>query len=434
MKKPQKTLLALALALLLTLGAGLTLVALRRPKAVPAPPAEGLTIWGWDYTIRDAFEEYRLSHPNIELNFVYVPANDYENRLKLALATGEALPDICILQSEIRRELLSLDIWENLEQAPYGMQREELLEYSIPTVEGPDGSLRAVPYDVSASGIAYRRSLARATIQTDDPIQVAVTFNSWADLLSKGAAIQAERPDFFLFASAEDAAVILYGQTNEPYIRQNAMVNPHRFYNYFQVLTALRDAKLVDKLAQWSPSWYNSFREENYLFYPCPLWLPQRGVFGDGDGAWGYAVPPSGSFDWGGTAWAIPKDGKNKTLAWDFTRAMLLSKAGAIYNKNKENGVFISYKPAYEMEGYKVLTYPDFGSQDIGQIYFDKLLPGVQARQAGEHDSVVQSAYRAAVARIVNEPTLTTGEVYAGFLQTIAQALPDVALGEKEAP
>ena len=389
-----------------------------------------LTVWGWDKSIEEAFEQYQLSHPNVHMNFVYVSSQDYVSRLKLALAASEPLPDICILSSNYRKEFLSMDIWEKLEEDPYALERSFLLEHSINGVTDQDGDIVAVPYELSAAGVAFRNSLAKKVIGTDNPSQVSVIFHSWADILSKGLRIKQEYgDDFYMFTGLEDAATILYGQTSQAYIMDNTLIEPQRFFNYFKVLTSLRDNQLADSIQQWSPEWYNSFLVETYFFYPSALWLTEQGVFGLGEGdEWSYTVPPSGSFDWGGTAWAIPKTSKNKELAWDFTKTMLLSQAGAIYNKEKANGVFINYKPAYDQENYCNMYHMDFGNQNIGRFYFENILPSMNMRPLSQYDSRVKSAYLFVVNVIQNDREINAHEAYDLLIKLIQESIPDITL------
>lgn len=384
-----------------------------------------LTIWGWDETIPEAFSEYQLSHPQTSLNYVHVEKKEYLDKLKLSLALQQPLPDICILENEMLDNFIQTDLFEDLTQEPYNLKEDELLENRLAEVKTKEGGIWGVPAIPGSSGIAYNRKLAKQFLNTEDPNQVAVVFNSWADVISKGQSLMHQQKNFAMFSSLEDPAVILYGQSIKPYIKDQKMSNPYQFLNYFRILEELRDTHLVKNYQQYSPKWLNSFQEGEVFFYPCPLWMIHLGVFA-GEESFGFTVPPSGSYQWGGTIWAIPKSSLNKDLAWDFMHSILLTPAGAMYNKNKENGTFISYKQAYAMEGYKDLYLDNFENQNIGKLYFNQILPSMDHYEQGENSSVVRSIYLEVVKAMSQMEDLDAFEAFDLFLSRIQEQLPQV--------
>lgn len=388
-----------------------------------------LTVWGWDETIPSAFEEYQLSHPDVTMNFIYVEKNEYANKLKLSLALHEPLPDICILENEMLDEFISEDLFVDLTLPKYGLDEQDILENRLTEVRNKTGGLWGVPATPGSSGIAYNRALAMEFLNTDDPNQVSVVYNSWADVISKGKSFVKLNPDKAMFASLEDAAVILYGQSKEAYITNDTMHQSYKFLNYFSILEALRDEGLVKNYQQYSPQWLNSFQSDEIFFYPCPLWLIHLGVF-ESEQTWGYTVPPSGSYQWGGTIWAIPNSSINQELAWDFMQTILLSPAGAMYNKNKDNGTFISYRNAYEMDGYRDLFIDDFGNQNIGQLYFDQILPSMTDYQQNDNAAVIRAIYIDVVRAMAQIQTMDANLAYDMFMRQLMVAMPNLKVIE----
>ncbi|WP_182425746.1 ABC transporter substrate-binding protein [Dielma fastidiosa] len=382
-----------------------------------------LTVWGWDETIPDAFDQYQLSHPKASMNYVYVEKNEYLNKLKLSLALQEPLPDICILENEMLDDFIHSDLFEDLSKQPYSLKESEILENRYAEVRTQDDGIWGVPAIPGSSGVAYNRSLALEFLNTDDPGQVAVVFNSWADVISKGQRFVEEHEGKAMFASLEDAAVMVYGQSIEPYIKNQQLLEPYKFMNYFSILAAMRDAKLVKDYQQYSPQWLNSFKYDEIFFYPCPLWIINLGVF-DSEQSWGYTVPPSGSYQWGGTIWAIPKSSVNKAMAWDFMKTVLLTPAGAMYNKNKENGTFISYRKAYETAGYRDLILENFDNQNIGKLYFNQILPSMADYQQGENANVIRDVYLEVVRAMSQVKEMDASTAYQLFIQRLKDRLP----------
>ena len=400
-------------------------------KPIQKPQKQVLTIWGWDESIVDAFYEYQKANPNVDIDFIYVNEYEYKDRINLALATGQPLPDICVLSNGDSKELLNLDIWENLEHEPYNLNRDLLLDSSISFATNSNDDVVAIPYEVSVAGIAYRNDYAKRVLKTDNPSQISVMFYSWADVLSKGSFIKQQHPDFYMFSCLQDVATILYGQANTCYIEDNTLIKASSFYNYFKILEELRYKDLVGDIIQWSPEWYESFVTEEYLFYPVALWLAQQGVFGAGNGGeWSMSVPPSGSFNWGGTVWAIPKNSNQKKLAWDFTESLLLSQAGAWYNKNKENGVLINYKPTYQHEEYQNMYHQDFGEQNIGRFYFENLLPSFKQYPISDYDTILKKVFFEVVNQMIYDENINCDQAFALFKKNIKNEIPLLIIKE----
>lgn len=413
--------------LLLTLTLALFLYgAFSAPRMTPEPSQkEVITVWGWDDFLPDAFAEYQKSHPDIALNYTVVEKSEYLQRFKLALALNQPLPDICILESETLDGINGAELFLDLEASPYFLPRQEVLEFRLAQFENELGHLWAVPATLSASGVAYNRTVAQAFLATEDPVQVGIVFSSWADVISKGMKFKEQFPDRAMFASLEDAAVMLFGQSRTPYIQNNTLLQPYRFLNAFQILDALQEAGLVFSLQQYSPQWMNSLETDQVFFYPCSLWLMSMGIFHTGQ-AWGFTRAPSGSYAWGGTVWAIPKTSTHAATAWEFMQTVLLSPSGAAYAKNHGTGTLISYSPAYNEEGYSDLIMEDFGGQNIGKMYLDQIFPEVQTRPAGENEALLKEVYLQTVRAMIGMPEMNGEQAYALFLERLHQRLPDL--------
>mgnify|MGYP004537009689 FL=1 len=388
-----------------------------------------LTIWGYDNYILDAFSEYQIKHPNLKLNFIKVDESEYFNKLKQAIALNEPLPDICILDSGSIAGIDGGELFVDLEKEPYAINRKNVIEYSLAQYENNHGHLWAVPATLSASGVVYNRNIASHMLGSDDPYQVSVVFSSWADVISKGHSYCANNPEHYIFANLQDPAIIMFGQSKEAYIQNNKLLEPYRFANYFKILYSLKTHELTANYQLGSPGWYDSLKRDEVFFYPCSLNMISRGVFDSGT-SFGFTRSPSGSYSWGGTVWAIPQKSRYIDEAWDFLKTMLLSPSGAMYAKNYGNGTFISYLPAYELEGYKSLPVKEFNNQDVGEIYFDYIYPQIEELPYSQYQSVIYDVYLEVVLAMMMDDTLDADESYALFIQRVKEELPQVDLSE----
>lgn len=389
-----------------------------------------ITVWGWDDDVINAFKEYIKDRNDVEIEFIYVSHSSFVDRLKTAMVTSTDLPDICILNDDYIKNLINVDMWVKLEEEPYNLNKNEIIETSLPMVTNRDGDVVAIPHELGISGVSYRKSLMKKVIGSDDKTDVREAFRQWNDVIEKGKEMKNSfNRDFYMFASASDVGSILINQTNDLYVKDNKLVDPKKYLEYFKILTDLRDSKLIGKSQQWSPDWYDSFKEESCLFYPWSMWMPRYGVFGiDGKNDWGIATAPGGSYNTGTTAWAILKSSENKELAWEFMKYFLLSYDGAEYNKIKGKGVFINYKPAYEVDGYIDLYHENFGTENIGKACFDDLIIDSYQRQFSEYDIEVNEAFFKTIEGIIRDENLTAEKAYYYFISLLKESLPQIKI------
>lgn len=388
-----------------------------------------LTIWAYDDYILDAFNEYQVKHPELRLNYIKVDKSEYFNKLKLAIALNEPLPDICILNDASISNVDMGDVFVDLEVEPYLVDRKNIIEYRLAQFENDKGHLWAIPANLSASGVVYNRNIANMMIGSKDPYQVSVVFNSWADVISKGQTFCNENKDKYIFANLQDPAIIMFGQSKEAYIQNDKLLKPYRFANYFKILYALKSRGLVANYQLSSPSWYESLSKDEIFLYPCSINMIGQKVFDSGT-SFGFTRSPSGSYSWGGTFWAIPKTSKYKKEAWDFLSAMLLSTSGALFAKNYENGNYISYLPAYDKNDYKSLIVKEFDNQNIGEIYFDHIYPQISELPYSQYQSILFDVYLDAVLAMMMDDSLDDKASYKLFIERLCKELPRLDIEE----
>lgn len=101
-----------------------------------------------------------------------------------------------------------------------------------------------------------------------------------------------------------------------------------------------------------------------------------------------------------------------------------------MYNKNKENGTFISYQKAYEIDGYRDLFIDDFGNQNIGQYYFDEILPSMRDYQQSENSSQLRAIYIDVVQAMAQIDDMDAKQAYDLFLNELFATMPNLKVVE----
>lgn len=348
-----------------------------------------VTLWTWVSEFPNMTEEFNKKYPNIKIKVVNVASEDMVTKLQTTIASGGELPDVVQIERTEKPLIYAMDILDNLEQPPYNADRSLIFDYDQVSFS-KDGHLVSIPLDISVTGLAYIKDLTKQYFGTDDPEQLEALFPDWDTFIEKGKeVVAASGGEVKMLASLADAYIFVKGQRSGPFFDGDKL-NSDVLEEVMTELVRLRDSGIVDVLDQWSPAWQASFAQDKYVFYPSAAWVPMY-VIGPNDPSetprWGLMAAPEGGLIWGGSSLGIPKDAKNKELAWKWIEFGFLSQEGA--EAMKLDGVFTHYKPAYDDPEFTSLTWPNFGDQDIGEKFFKDINEQTTDISENEHDVVL---------------------------------------------
>ncbi|AGA59396.1 MAG: ABC transporter substrate-binding protein [Thermobacillus sp.] len=326
-------------------------------------------LWTWEPEHPIALEAFYRKYPGIKLKRVEVAAEDVPKKLQTTIASGGELPDVIRIERGQKAKIFDMDILQNLEAVPFNADLSVLFEYDIAAFS-MNGHMVAIPDDMSVSGIAYIKELAREHFGTDNPEEMEKLLPDWNTFIAKGQeVVQKSGGKVLMFPSLGGVWDILKGQRSEPFFDGDTM-NTDVVRERVALLVKFRDSGIVGKLDQWTPAWNASFATSDYMFAVSPVWMPQY-VIGPNDPAddrWALMVAPGGGFIRGGSSHGIPKGAKNAELAWKWIEFTSMSQEGA--EAQKTDGVYTHYKPAYEDPEFTKWNWRNFGNQDIGKKFF----------------------------------------------------------------
>jgi len=397
----------------------------------PADYSGKVTIWGWGdaNNMNKYIEAFNKTYPNVEVS--YLQTADYLKKLQVAVAANTELPDIVFLQRNDRGHIINMNILENLDAPPYNFNRADVFEGDLAEMTDAEGHVVAIPYDMSISGLAYRRDMAREFLGTDDPEELESMFRTWEDFIAKGKEVyQRSGGKKYMFASVIDLKDIFFNQNPKPFVVDNKLQVKEVLLPAFELMQKFRDNHVVDDMKGWSPAWMASFAQGNHIFYVCPLWFPKYVLEPndpEGKGRWGLMVPVEGGFVNGGTAWGISKQSKNKEAAWEFLKFVLLSREGAELSKEVD-GFFTHYKPSYDNDDYYNYKDPMFGDQEIGKKFFVDVQNRLVVKQISPYDSLVHSITDTLLDAIVADRNMTAQDLADEFVKEFRSKAPEVEI------
>lgn len=366
-----------------------------------------ITHWVWgDYEQKGA-SDFNKYYPNIKVNYVFIPQDEYTTKLQTAVASGLDLPDVVNLEMTPRAMFLDFDAWERLDAEPYNLNKDELAPFSVPLITNPRGEITSVQIDNCVGGYVYNRELAKKYCGTDDPAEMEKLLPTLDSLveLSKKVATDSNGQEF-LYSGVDDAFMAAFGlYTTDPMVTDGKLTLDSSFLPAYEFCAKLVANNAVNKYMQWTPAWNTAFSQNNIMFYPGPSWYISFVVKAndpDSVGKYGFMTPPGGGFSWGGTSYSIPKSisPEQKKLAWTYIKWFTMSVEG---NRNFVTAQHTPtlYLPSFETDMYSNMTDPYFAGQDV----MAKLLeisqnPKTSVRPMTKYDSRIMEVHNQVLRQI----------------------------------
>lgn len=388
-----------------------------------------ITMWGWNAgDIEKIFTAYKeATGANAALEYVTVQQEESFQKLQTTISAGLDLPDIVPSEVNQRGTMLSLDIWEDLSAEPYNFDEKQIFEYQVPLCSNEAGALCALPWDVSTAGLAYKRDMAKEYLGTDDPDEIAALFPTWEDFLEKGKEVKEKSGGkVFMFASLTNVKQILDGQNPQPIVKDGTL-DMTSIEETLGWMVKFRDAGIVDNILESSTAYSASYADKLHIFYPCAGWSPNyviRPNDPEGAGNWGLTIPPKGCFSWGGSAFMIPKEAKNKDAAYDFI-SWLNTEEGTRSQRDVVN-YSTSNVDAYKDPEFSALYDEWFGGQNIGELLFNKAMDSIQVRPVSTYDVTVMEVWSMVTEAVNSDKSIDFNGAYEMFKNEIHTLAPEL--------
>lgn len=398
------------------------------PEKKPADFSGTVSVWGWDEnSLKTLAGEFNKAYVNVKIDYLQVGGGDYQTKVQTTAAAGMDLADILWQGMDSRGILYTLDIWEDLTQAPYNFDKSSIMDYAVPLVSNAKGQVVGIPWDFSIGGLCYNKVAAKEFLGTDDPKAIQDMFPTWDAIIEKGKEVAAKKG--FMFANIADVQHLTAGLYPDPVI-DGTTADLSSYKTQIELLAKIRDAGIVDKIDEWTPGWGETFIKNKHVFYPMPMWGPTYILASydkDASDKYGLITPPGGGFVWGGTAWGISNTSKNKELAWEFTKWSLLSDEGSKINKEKV-GYFPHLKKAYDDPEFTKYTNKFFGNQDIGDVFFKQIAPITKTRPISKYDQLLQESLNIVMKALQMDSKFTAETAFAKFTEELKAKAPELQI------
>lgn len=313
-----------------------------------------LRIYCWNEEFQSRFNDYYeakgLIPDNITVEWVITPNQDnaYQNKLDEDLtsgATGDDAIDIFLVEADYALKYVnsdySLDVMGDL-----GLTSDELASqytYTQEIATDSDGKLKGVTWQATPGLFAYRRSIAKDVLGTDDPAEVQALISDWDKF--NDVAVDMSANGYKMLSGYDDSYRTFSNNIAEPWVNENdQIVIDDNLMSWVDQTKEYTDKGYNNKTSLWSAEWSSDQGPEGEVFgFFYSTWGINFTLLGNsletstsdggtaevGNGIYGdYAVTEGPeSYYWGGTWICAGADTDNKELVADVMRVLTTDKA-----------------------------------------------------------------------------------------------------------
>jgi hypothetical protein len=427
LQKPLGALTLLAALLAACLGA-----ACGKPAAAPPPtpnppamteqaPGQGKVrrVYSRNTEVQDRFNKYYAARlpALVTVDWVITPTdgNAYQDKLDADLPgnTGSPTPiDLFLIEADYALKYVNseytLDVFKDVGLTPGETAGQYAYTQEIATDTA--GVLKAVSWQATPGLFAYRRSIAKAVLGTDDPAQVQAALADW-DKFDDVAARAAAR-GYRMLSGFDDAFRVFSNNVSAPWVdAAGNIVIDENIWRWVDQTKVYTDQGYNNRTSLWSEGWATDQGPDGKVFgFFYSTWginftlldnsLAQKsgahrvgnGIYGD----YGVCQGPE-SWYWGGTWLAAAKGTDNVDLVRDIMRVITcdpvtmrqITVDTEDYTNNRQAMTALAADPAYGS--------PFLGGQNHIALFADAA-PNIDMANISPYDQGLNEAFQTAFA------------------------------------
>ncbi|WP_113700978.1 extracellular solute-binding protein [Nonomuraea lactucae] len=376
-----------------------------------------------DFGFKPLYEEYKKTHPNIEIAEAVTQFNDHHNNLVKRLATNAGAADIEAVEvGYISTFTAQPTKFHDLKQFGLDKRQSDYLDWKWQQGLGKQGGqLLGLGTDVGGLAMCYRKDLFEKAGLPTDRTKVAALWPTWEQYIETGkkfatanvaGAKFVDSPGEIFRAMVNQAPTGLYDPQDNIIVGSNPAVK-----QAWDLSNQLTSEKLTAKLAAFSPPWNTGFAKGAFATIICPAWMTGyiQEQAKDASGKWDIATVPGGSGNSGGSHLMIPKQSKHPKEAAELID-FLTSKENQA-KVFKEEGTFPSIPALYDDPSIQNFTKPFFGDAPIGKIY-SEAAKALKPQHLGPKEAEVRVVIGDGLGR-VEQGKQTPDEAWAQVLEDV---------------
>ncbi|SEG59439.1 cellobiose transport system substrate-binding protein [Nonomuraea solani] len=376
-----------------------------------------------DFGFKPLYEEYKKTHPDIEIVENVTQFNDHHSNLVKRLATNAGAGDIEAVEvGYISTFTAQPGRFNDLKQYGLDKRQPDYLDWKWQQGLSKDGAqVLGLGTDVGGLAMCYRKDLFKKAGLPTDRTEVAALWPTWDQYIATGKKFAAanvagakfvDSPGEIFRAMVNQAPIGLYDAQDTIIVDSNADVK-----KAWDLSNQITQEGLTAKLAAFSPPWNTGFAKGSFATIICPAWMTGfiQEQAKDASGKWDIATVPGGSGNSGGSHLMVPKQSKHPKEAAELID-FLTSKDNQA-KVFKEEGTFPSIPALYDDPSIQNFTKPFFGDAPIGKIY-SEAAKALKPQHLGPKEADVRVAIGNGLGR-VEQGKQTPDEAWAQVLEDV---------------
>jgi multiple sugar transport system substrate-binding protein len=279
--------------------------------------AEGskLVVWSFTDELQKMIGYYQKDNPGVQIEFVLVPNDVYQSKLKPVLQSGQGAPDVFALEAGYVKGYVSSGWMGDVGSIP----APDTMQYTKDVVTDANGKVRALSWQATPGAYFYRRSLAKKYLGTDDPAKVQAMISDLGKFVATAEKLKKESAGkCVIVSSGGDLFQVFKSGRKDPWVKNGVFVLDPVMEKLLDIEKTFHEKGYDADQGQWGEGWFAGMKGAladakgnpvEVFGYLLPTWglhyvLKTNAKSADGKldttGDWAMAQGPIPYF-WGGT-------------------------------------------------------------------------------------------------------------------------------------
>lgn len=382
------------------------------------------------------------------VNWLVTPSKDnaYQNKLDEVLpsntdASADDKVDIFLVEADYALKYVNSNVTTNVYDLGLAeSDTADMYEYTKTVCTAEDGSLKGVSWQATPGLFAYRRSIAKDVLGTDDPDEVQSKLSNWDDFDSVAA--QAKEKGYYMLSGYDDSYRTFSNNVSKKWLTDDNVIQiDDALWQWVDQTKTYTDKGYNQGTSLWDDNWAKGQGPDGKVFgYFYSTWginftlmgnsLADQdaeaevgnGIYGD----WAVCEGPA-PYYWGGT-WICGANGTdNKSLVADIMKVLTCDGdvATQITNDTQDYTNNIS--------AMKAIGASDYASDFLGGqnhiALFATAAEKIDISNMGPDDQGLNESFQAAMKDYFNG-TVTKEEALDTFYKAAVEKYPGISAPE----
>lgn len=225
-----------------------------------------LNIYCWNDSFKTLVEDYYLPTgrlpEDVTINWVTVPSEDnaYQNSLDEALlkqneVSADEKVDMFLVEADYALKYAQSDVSLDV-QKDLGLtddQMSQMYDYTKQIMTTDDGSIKGVTAFAAPGLFAYRRSIAKDVLGTDDPEQVQEALSDW-DKFDE-VAEKAHEKGYKMLSGYDDSYRVFSNNVSKPWVDGTTIQIDDNIQKWIEQTKEYTDKGYNNRHGIWSDGW-----------------------------------------------------------------------------------------------------------------------------------------------------------------------------------